>query len=112
MSTPAQLAYAAKYREANREKLRAYRREHYRRNRERVLAEQRAAAHERDIKRLHKTPRCMICFGPLTLEQVRRGVTCGVKCAQTRYSWFVRPSLRAQREKGREATRRWRERAA
>ena len=112
MSTPAQLAYAAQYREANREKLRAYRREHYRRNRERVLAEQRAVARERDIKRLHRTPRCMICSAPLTVEQVRRGVTCGGKCAQTRFSWFVRPSLRAKRMKGRDATRRWRERAA
>lgn len=88
--SPEKLAYAARYREAHREKLRQYASAYYAANRERVLAEAREEARKRDVERLRRTPRCMICSTPLTVPQVRRGVTCGTACAVTRYSWFVR----------------------
>ena len=85
-----QLEYAAQYRATRREQLRKYAAEYYAKNRERINAKAREAARQRDIERLRKTPRCMICDKPLTVVQVRRGVTCGVRCAQLRQVWFVR----------------------
>lgn len=88
--SPEELAYAARYREAHREKLRQYAKAYYAANRERRLAAEHAAAVARDVERLRRTPRCMICDTPLTVIQVRRGVTCGPVCASKRYVWFVK----------------------
>jgi hypothetical protein len=93
-SSPAQLAYAAAYRAAHRERLRQYAADYYARNREAVLAKQHEAAVARDRARLYRTPRCAICDKPLTVAQVRRGTTCGDRpgewCATYRWRWFVK----------------------
>ena len=97
-SSPQALAYAAAYRAAHREKLRQYAADYYARNRATILAKQREAVVARDRARLHRTPRCMVCAKPLTVAQVRRGVTCGDRdgwCASYRWRWFVRDEAAA-----------------
>lgn len=44
--------------------------------------------HELRMARVLKRPRCMICSAPL--DPKRKGVTCGRRCAYTRWNWFRR----------------------